>query len=105
MKIGWRGALGLTLSAGLLYWTLRQVNFAEVRHQLAGANLRLFLLGPLWRAVAVGMMVNNTVPARAGEVARAYALTREWPRVPFSASFASLAVDRLFDAIVLFGLM
>jgi len=56
--------------------------------------------GPLWRATAVGMMVNNVVPARAGEIARAYALTREVP-VPFATSLASLAVDRLFDAIVL----
>jgi hypothetical protein len=46
------------------------------------------------------MMVNNVVPARAGEIARAYALTRETP-VPFATALASLAVDRLFDAIVL----
>jgi uncharacterized protein (TIRG00374 family) len=46
------------------------------------------------------MMVNNVVPARAGEIARAYALTRE-TTVPFATSLASLAVDRLFDAIVL----
>jgi uncharacterized protein (TIRG00374 family) len=46
------------------------------------------------------MMVNNVVPARAGELARAYALTRE-TRVPFATALASLAVDRLFDAIVL----
>lgn len=56
--------------------------------------------GPLWRATAVGMMVNNVVPARAGEIARAYALTKEAP-VSFATSLASLAVDRLFDAIVL----
>src|SRR4029079_9483528 len=57
-------------------------------------------LGALWRATAIGMMVNNVVPARAGEIARAYALTRESP-VPFATSLASLAVDRLFDAVVL----
>lgn len=45
-------------------------------------------------------MVNNVVPARAGEVARAYALTRE-TGVPFATTLASLAVDRLLDAIVL----
>jgi uncharacterized protein (TIRG00374 family) len=56
--------------------------------------------GPLWRSTATGMMINNVVPARAGEVARAYALTRE-TAVPFSASIASLAVDRVFDAIIL----
>jgi uncharacterized protein (TIRG00374 family) len=51
------------------------------------------------------MMINNVVPARAGEFARAYALTREVPRVPLAAAFASLAVDRLFDAVVLLLLL
>jgi uncharacterized protein (TIRG00374 family) len=46
------------------------------------------------------MMVNNVVPARAGEIARAYALTRE-SRVTFAPALASLAVDRFFDAVVL----
>ena len=61
--------------------------------------------GPLWRSTAIGMMVNNVVPARAGEIARAFALTREAPQVSFAGSIASLAVDRLFDAIVLVLLM
>lgn len=55
---------------------------------------------PLWTATAIGMMVNNVVPARAGEAARAYALTRE-TGVPFATTLASLAVDRLLDALVL----
>jgi uncharacterized protein (TIRG00374 family) len=59
----------------------------------------------LWRAVAIGIMVSNLVPARAGELARAYALTRETDRVRFSGAFASVAVDRVFDAIVVLGLM
>jgi uncharacterized protein (TIRG00374 family) len=59
----------------------------------------------LWRATTIGAMVNNVVPARAGEFARAYALTRETPRVGFAGSLASLAVDRLFDAIVILSLM
>jgi uncharacterized protein (TIRG00374 family) len=50
-------------------------------------------------------MVNNVVPARAGELARAFALTRETPRVTFAGGIASLAVDRLFDAIVVLLLM
>src|SRR5688572_11642490 len=52
--------------------------------------------GPLWRSTAIGMMTNNLVPARAGEIARAYALTRE-TGIPLSTTIASLAVDRLFD--------
>jgi uncharacterized protein (TIRG00374 family) len=51
------------------------------------------------------MMINNVVPARAGELARAYALSRSTRAVPFPAAFASLAVDRLFDAVVVLLLM
>jgi uncharacterized protein (TIRG00374 family) len=46
------------------------------------------------------MMVNNLVPARAGELARAYALTKE-TTISLPTSIASLAVDRLFDMLVL----
>jgi uncharacterized protein (TIRG00374 family) len=117
------------LSAALIYWTLRGVSPEQVALSLSQANPLLFAgaiicatvifglrakrwqvilrpvaarvgMGPLWRATAIGMMVNNVVPARAGEIARAYALTRETP-VPFATALASLAVDRLFDAIVL----
>ena len=54
----------------------------------------------MWRPTAIGMMINNVVPARAGELARAFALSRSTSAVPFPAAFASLAVDRLFDAVV-----
>lgn len=134
MKFGWRGALGILLSVLLLVYTLRDVNFGDVARALGASSIPLFLLsavvgtlifplrarrwktilspiddqipfGPLWRSTAIGMMVNNVVPARAGEIARAFALSREWPSIPFSASFASLAVDRLFDAFVVLSLM
>jgi uncharacterized protein (TIRG00374 family) len=134
MKFGWRGALGILLSVLLLAFTLRGVDFGDVGRALRASSIPLFLLataagtlifplrarrwktilapidehipfGPLWRATAIGMMVNNVLPARAGELARAFALTREYPRIPFSASFASLAVDRLFDAFVVLSLM
>jgi hypothetical protein len=65
----------------------------------------------LWRAVAIGFMVTNVVPARAGELARAFVLTQETSRpragvsrVPFAAALASLVVDRLFDAFVVIAL-
>jgi uncharacterized protein (TIRG00374 family) len=134
MKFGWRGALGILLSVLLLAFTLRGVDFGDVARALRASSIPLFLLAtvagtlifplrarrwktilspideqvpfaPLWRSTAIGMMVNNVIPARAGELARAFALTRERPSIPFSASFASLAVDRLFDAFVVITLM
>lgn len=134
MKIGWRGALGIALGIALLAYTLRDVHLTEVWAVLRASNPLLFLLavisgtmifplrarrwqtileplapnirmGPLWRAVAIGMFVTNVVPARAGEFARAYALSREEPRVSFSAAFASVAVDRVFDALIILAML
>lgn len=134
MRFGWRGALGIALSVVLLWYTLRGVHFGEVWAILSQSSLSLWLLctvtataifplrarrwqailaplgpripvTPLWHATAVGMMVNNVFPARAGEFARAFALSRERRDVPFTTAFASLAVDRLFDGIVVLALM
>ena len=134
MRFGWRGAIGILLSAGFLYFAFRGIAFAEVMEHVRRANLGLLLLSAvaatcifplralrwrpildpiapglpfsrLWSATAIGMMINNVVPARAGEFARAYALSRSTPEVPFPAAFASLAVDRLFDAVVVLLLM
>lgn len=134
MRMSWRSAIGIAISVAFLYWTLKDVDIGELwdvlRHSNAGwwvlavalatsifplraIRWRLILnpvapdipLGMLWRAVAIGMMVNNVYPARAGEPARAFALTRETPRVGFAAAFASLAVDRVFDALVLLSML
>lgn len=130
MKFGWRGAIGIALSVALLVYALHDVNFAVVGATLRHSNIALFILsaftatliyplrarrwrvildpvapdlpfGELWRATAVGMMIGNIVPARAGELARAYALSTEEPKVGFAAAFASIAVDRVFDAVVI----
>jgi uncharacterized protein (TIRG00374 family) len=129
LKPGWRAVLGGVLSAALIYWTLHGISPAEVARRLSEADPLLFAagifcataifpvralrwrmilepvasripFGPLWRSTAIGMMVNNVLPARAGEIARAYALKKE-TQVPFATGLASLVVDRLFDAIVL----
>ncbi len=134
MRLNWKSALGIALSAGLLVWTLRGESPAEVWSVISRANLPLLALaalvataifplrairwriildpmapgipiGALWRSIAIGMMVNNIYPARLGEVARAYALTRETNRVSLTGSVASLAVDRVFDALTLMLLL
>ena len=134
MKLGWRGAIGIVLSAVALYFAFRGIAFGTVLTNVRHANPVLLLLSvvaatctfplralrwrpildpiapdlpfaPLFSATVIGMMINNVVPVRAGEVARAYALSRSTPRVSFPAAFASLAVDRVFDVIVVFGLM
>lgn len=134
MRFGWRGALGIVLSIALLWYAFHGIEWHQVGGEIRRANLWLLLLsavaatgifplravrwriildpvepnlslGPLWRAIAIGMMVNNVVPARAGELARAYALSREVDRVSFTTAFASLAVDRVFDSLIVLLLM
>ena len=134
MKLNWRAVIGIALSCTFLWWVLRDVKPSEVWENAQSADSALLFLsvvfatlvfpirairwrtilspieegvpfGPLWRSTAIGMMVNNVIPARVGEVARAYALTRERPSIPFSASFASLAVDRVFDAVIVMLLL
>ncbi len=134
MKIGWRGVVGILLSAGFLYFAFRGIEFGEVMRHMRTTNVWLMMLsaalatgtfplrairwrpildpvvpkipyGKLWRATAIGMMINNVVPARVGEIARAFALTRSTPALPMPAALASLVVDRLLDAVLIFGLM
>jgi hypothetical protein len=59
---------------------------------------------PLWHATTIGFMANNLLPARAGEVARAYVASRQLP-VRFSTALASIGVERVFDGLVMLGLM
>lgn len=130
----WKTWVGFGLSALLLWWTLRGVNLADVWTVLRTSNALLFAactvvatcifplrarrwrpilepvagrlpFGPLWRSTAIGMMMNNVFPLRAGEFGRAFALTREVPRVALTTALSSLGVDRVFDALVLFGMM
>lgn len=134
MKIGWKGLLGLAVTAVCLYLAFRSTDWASAVTQAKNANYFLLILaaiaatgmfplralrwrtildpvapnlplGPLWRSIAVGMMVNNVALLRAGEFARVFALSRERPEVSFSTGFASLLVDRVFDAVVVLLLL
>ncbi len=119
--------LGISISVLLLYFALRDVDAAEIGFELRSArpgwlliaaiaatlpiSLRAWRWGPLIEPVLphssfrarnaasfVGFMANNLLPARVGEFARAYALSRLEP-VSVSASFASLVVERVFDGL------
>ena len=128
MKISWRGLIALALTVGLLWWAFKDVHWADFWHHVRDANVLLVILsaavctlvfplralrwrpildpvapklpyGALWRATAIGFMANNILPTgRAGEIIRPWVLSRE-TGVPFSTAFASLVVDRVFDAV------
>jgi uncharacterized protein (TIRG00374 family) len=130
----WQILLGIVISAALLYFSLRGIRFAEVLHHVRTARvapmlvavvlatvpfaLRIFrwqlLLrgddgrslpaGPLWHAIAMGFMSNNVLPLRMGEVVRVVAAHR-LTGTRFTAVLASIAVERLFDAITVISLL
>jgi uncharacterized protein (TIRG00374 family) len=113
---------------------LQDVKFPEVVAYARGADPRLLLLAvllatstfplrtirwrlilrdaegralpwlPLWHATAIGFMANNLLPARAGEVARAYVAQRQLP-VRFTTALGSVGVERVFDALVMLAFM
>ena len=129
MKRHLKTIVGVALSLILLGWALRDVSFSEVMRELRNADPLLFALGigmailgfgiravrwgillrplgvpvafrPRFASVIVGFAANNVLPARIGEFARALTLSRITP-VTTSAAFATLVVERIFDAIVL----
>jgi uncharacterized protein (TIRG00374 family) len=133
MKRHVKTLLGITLSLLLLGWAMRDVSAEDVLTQLGDADL--FLLSaavlvafggfvvrairwgvflrpiapgipfrPRYAATVVGFAASNVLPGRVGEFARAVVLSRT-ARVSASAAFATLVVERLFDGLVLVGLL
>jgi len=134
VKFGWRGALGIAISAVCLYFAFRNLDIHRSLETARTANYWLLIasalaatgmfplralrwrtildpvaprvpFGPLWRSTAIGQMVTNVVPLRAGELARPFALTQQVGNVTFPTALASVAVDRVFDAIVVMVLL
>jgi glycosyltransferase 2 family protein len=133
MKRHLKTIVGVALSLLLLGWAMRDVSLSEVVRELRGADPALFGLGiviaiagfavravrwgillrplgvavpfrPRYAAVIVGFAANNVLPARIGEFARALTLARVTP-VTTSAAFATLVVERIFDAAVLLSFL
>lgn len=129
MKTFGKAAGGLAVTVLLLWYVLKDVDFGEVLENISTGNMWLlglsvlvatsgFLIRALrWRVlltpvlprsrlrsrfagVAIGFMANNILPARVGEVARPYALSRLEP-VSVAAAFGSLVVERFMDGLIL----
>ena len=129
MKINWKAVLGIGVSAFFIWWVLRGEDLGEILAQISQANPWYFvasmavgtfgyfiralrwniLLQPVcpntkirsrFAAICIGFAVNNVFPARLGELARPYALSRAEP-VTVSGAFGSLVVERFLDSLVL----
>ena len=124
--------IGILVSAVFVGLFVRSTDFAEVKRAFEEANywwviasLPVYFLGlwlrtirwqyllrpvkrvtalRLYPVVIVGLMANNLMPARTGEIVRAYVLgVRE--RVSKSSALGTIAVDRLFDGLTLVPMM
>jgi len=129
LRTVWKFALGIGVSAFFIWWVLRGEDPAEIIAQISQANPWYFLgsvfvgtagyfvralrwkvlLYPLkpdtalrsrFAGISIGFAINNIFPARLGEIARVFALTRVEP-ITLSGSLGSLVVERFLDAIVL----
>lgn len=130
----WQLLLAITLSGALLWWAFRDVNFPEAIGYLRAVRLGWLLAAvvvatslfpmrlvrwrlllrredgaaypwtPLWHAIAMGFAANNLLPFRAGEVVRTVAASR-LTGARLTTSLASVAVERVFDALTVVGLL
>ncbi len=130
MKLDRRGAaiIGVLISALFLYFAFRGLNPGQFWENIQSVNPTLPLLGMLvygvavviitWRwqfllrslasvplhslvpLVAIGYMGNNIYPFRSGEVLRIVLLRREHG-VPYARAATTVAVERVFDGLVM----
>ena len=123
--------IGLLISAVFIYLAFRRVHISEIYYSLKRANYWLiipnmatvvftmwiraerwkYLLKPLdnfksanlFPSVMIGFMSNNILPARLGEVVRAYSLGAKTGKSR-SSIFATIVLERLFDSLSLLAM-
>lgn len=124
-------AIGLVSSAAFLFLAARGVQFGEMLQALEQANywymipcvaltiLAFWIRSLRWRclllpvrtlpqrvlfpATMIGFLANNVLPARLGELVRAYVVGRRG-QISRSAALASIIVERIFDLFTLLAL-
>ena len=123
-------ALGIAISAVLIWALFRNIDFRELLGALKGANyfwlipnvlmivLTMYQRAYRWKAMVapiqsvpfprllastcIGFMANNVLPLRLGEFVRAYSLSARVKGITKSASLATIFVERMvFDLVAL----
>ncbi len=124
--MNWKFWLGMGVSAVLVFFLFRGIDYHKLWEASSHANLYLWVLAffityllmliralrwqylmghikkigiwSLFSATTIGFMANNLLPARMGEFVRAYVIgTKE--EVSVTSSFATIVVERIFDMI------
>lgn len=124
--------ISLLVSLAIVVYLFAKLNWAEVWTQLQAVNPWFLAVLPLgffvmfylralrWRlilpnrktlsmralfdATVLGFFASTVLPLRAGEIIRPWLLSR-WQPVSFSASLASILIERLSDAVCMLGLL
>jgi uncharacterized protein (TIRG00374 family) len=116
--------IGFLISLLFLYFSLRGIDFHRLLITLKSADIRfaflpllcillcLVLCSHRWSkvvgngvrfrdtfiAVLIGLFINNVLPARIGEIARGYVLTKR-RGISFTYAVTTVFVDRFFDLV------
>lgn len=126
-----RLVIGVAISLVLLFFTFRGLDWGEVGEALRGANfvyialaavvivaafgvravrwsyllrpVRLLPARNLFSVVLIGFFGNYVLPAKTGELVRAYVLGRR-ENLSKSAILGSIAVEKTMDTLILFGI-
>ncbi len=130
MKINWRVVVGILISLVALWLIAKDVKFDQFAVALAQANYwwalpsTVFILFSIWvrayrwRALLdnritpsrafhitnIGNMLNNVLPIRLGDVARAYLASRNGD-VTVMQCFSTVVVERLLDVLTVLGFL
>ncbi|MCB2225986.1 MAG: flippase-like domain-containing protein [Desulfarculaceae bacterium] len=124
----WQLLGGLAISAACLIWLLGRVDLEGMWMLIKGLNplyvlmvtalqawifylrsqrwqvllgpVKRCLVGDLYSANLIGFMANNILPARLGELVRAYAADRI-SGVPASSALATLVIERILDGMTI----
>ncbi|MBD3169744.1 MAG: flippase-like domain-containing protein [candidate division Zixibacteria bacterium] len=120
--------IGIIISAVFLYLAVRKIEFTQVvrafqeadywwtipmiaaniftmylravRWRFLMAGTKLINIQSLFSSVMVGFMANNILPARLGEVVRAYSIAKK-ESISKSGAFATIMVERVFDSFAI----
>lgn len=128
-----RALIGILISGIFLFLAFRGQDLGEIRDALLESNLwwlpvalALYFIGVWLRAVrwhillrpvsdrtttrellpivVVGFMANNVLPLRAGELVRSVLIGRKY-NVRKTSALATIAVERIFDGLVMLGFL
>ncbi len=120
--------LTIGISVFFVWLAVRGIDFSELSHSFVGVSFAFiglavainilscwlralrwqYLLAPtkqvklhhLFSALMIGLMVNNILPFRLGELMRGYAV-KQSENVSFSASMGTVVVERILDVLTL----